>query len=251
MFLQPLPDDRALYVLESPYLDSGESFTCGVEKVSALFKQAIVDAHPAGNFFLAGYSVGAVYAYETARQLIAEGHSVQGLLLFDMAVPLLRPNPDVLPAIKLLFSPPMLKSSISANPAVQRSQEAHMAHMVRSVAEYDPLPMPSDRRPSRVWLLWCSRSVIERLGDDDCKYLGQSGFVMEQVPGFLESPAIGPLAWITAPGKPPGPNGWDRLVGGQVKCDSIDADHFSMLVTPDVAKFQKAIQDGLVYCSGV
>ncbi|TLD19122.1 hypothetical protein PspLS_09917 [Pyricularia sp. CBS 133598] len=50
--------------------------------VSALSKQAILDTQPTGNFLLAGYSGGAICAYDTARQLFEPGHEVQSLLLF-------------------------------------------------------------------------------------------------------------------------------------------------------------------------
>ncbi|GJC89464.1 non-reducing polyketide synthase curS2 [Colletotrichum liriopes] len=246
MYLKRFRNDRPLYVLESPYLHNPQDFTVGVEEVSALFKQAVLDVYPSGNFLLAGYSGGAIYAYETARQLIEDGHVVQGLLLFDMAVPRLRPDPGMPPAMSLLLPPAMVKARNWADPVIMRNQQVHMAQMVRTVAEYNPVPMSPGRRPRRTWLTWCKRGVIERLDDDARRQLRQSGILTEAIPNFMEDPAVGPFAWAIPPGKPLGPNGWDELVGN-VRCTSIDADHFTMIIPPDVAKFQKALEDALVY----
>ncbi|KAK6206418.1 beta-ketoacyl synthase domain-containing protein [Colletotrichum tabaci] len=235
MHLKRFRNDRPLYVLESPYLHNPQDFTGGVEEVSALFKQAVLDVHPSGNFLLAGYSGGAIYAYETARQLILDGYTVQGLMLFDMAVPRLRPDPGMPPAMSLLLPAAMVKARNWADPVVMRNQQAHMAQMVRTVAEYDPVPMPPGRRPHRTWLTWCKRGVIERLGDDARRQLRQSGILTEAIPDFMEDPAVGPFAWAIPPGKPLGPNGWDKLVGN-VRCTSIDADHFTMIIPPDLER---------------
>lgn len=233
MYLKRFRNDRPLYVLESPYLHNPQDFTVGVEEVSTHFKQAVLDVHPTGNFLLAGYSGGAIYAYETARQLILDGHVVQGLLLFDMAVPRLRPDPGMPPAMSLLLPPAMVKARNWADPAVMRKQQMHMAQMVRTVAEYEPVPMPPGRRPRRTWLTWCKHGVIERLDDAAHRQLRQSGILTEAIPDFMEDPAVGPFAWAIPPGKPLGPNGWDKLVGN-VRCTSIDADHFTMIIPPDV-----------------
>ncbi|GKT89057.1 polyketide synthase [Colletotrichum tofieldiae] len=240
MYLKRFRNDRPLYVLESPYLHNPQEFTVGVEEVSTLFKQAVLDVYPSGNFLLAGYSGGAIYAYETARQLIEDGHVVQGLLLFDMAVPRLRPDPGMPPAISLLLPPAMVKARNWADPIIMRNQQVHMAQMVRTVAEYNPVPMPPGRWPRRTWLTWCKRGIIERHDDDARRQLRQSGILTEAIPNFMEDPAVGPFAWAIPPGKPLGPNGWDELVGN-VRCTSIDADHFTMIIPPD------ALEDALVY----
>ncbi|TLD11092.1 hypothetical protein PgNI_05168 [Pyricularia grisea] len=248
MYLKRFRNDRPMYVLESPYLHNPEAFTVGVETVAALFKQAVLDIYPAGGFLLSGYSGGAVYAYETARQLMADGHVVQGLLLFDMAVPQLRPDPGMPPAMTLLLPQQMVKAREWADPAVMRGQLAHMAQMVRTVSEYDAVPMPADRRPRRTWITWCKRGVVERLDDLVINQLRKKSILVDSIPNFMEDPAVGPFAWAIPKGKPLGPNGWDRLVGN-VRCSSIDADHFTMVIPPDVAKFQKALEDALVYCT--
>ncbi|KAK1991790.1 beta-ketoacyl synthase domain-containing protein [Colletotrichum falcatum] len=248
MYLRSFRNGRPLYVLESPYANNPRDFTVGVKEVSALFKQAVLATYPAGNFLLGGYSGGAVYAYETARQLIADGHTVSGLLLFDMAVPCLRPDPGMPPSMTLLLPPAMVQSRNWADPAIMRNQQAHMAQMVRTVAEYDPVPMPPGKRPLRTWLTWCKRGVIERLNDDARRQLRESGILTEAISNFMEDTAVGPFAWAIPAGKPLGPNGWDRLVG-PVRCTSVDADHFTMIIPPDVTKFQKALEDALVYCS--
>ncbi|EFQ36633.1 beta-ketoacyl synthase domain-containing protein [Colletotrichum graminicola M1.001] len=233
MYLKCFRNGRPLYVLESPYLNNPRDFTVGVEEVSALFKQAVLDTYPAGNFLLAGYSGGAVYAYETARQLIADGHTVSGLLLFDMAVPCLRPDPGMPPSMSLLLPAAMVQSRNWADPTIMRNQQAHMAQMVRTVAEYDPVPMPPGKRPLRTWVTWCKRGVIERLDEAARRQLRQSGILTDAIPNFMEDSAVGPFAWAIPAGKPLGPNGWDRLVG-PVRCTSIDADHFTMIIPPDV-----------------
>ncbi|KAI6355123.1 hypothetical protein MCOR25_008328 [Pyricularia grisea] len=239
MYLGRLSDSRPLYALESPLLNQSYNPIGGVEEISTLFKESIIETQPSGKFLLAGYSLGAVYAYETARQLINDGYEVEGLMIFDMAVPLPRTDLGLPPsAINLLRPPTMLKPP--------REGEAHMAAMIRMVAEYNPEPMAPGSRPRRVWLAWCRRGVAERLTQEVRKELNQTGLTTEATAGFMEDPAAGVLGWVVPPGKPLGCNGWDKLVG-EVKCTSIDADHFTLIVPPGVTRFQRAIEDGLAY----
>ncbi|TEA17331.1 Non-reducing polyketide synthase rads2 [Colletotrichum sidae] len=253
IYLRRLADNRPVYAVESPYLGCPDLFTCGAEHVAALMSAAVLRTQPRGPYLLAGYSGGAVLAYESARQLLAAGRRVSGLLLYDMAAPKLRPDAhaDALPRVLVELMVRLMGGSrnVWLDAAAARASQLHMRHTVRCVSAYEGTPMPPDARPARTVVTWCKRGVAERLDDAFKRTLAAHGISCEPAPDFMEDPAVGPFNWTFPPGKPLGPNGWDRMLG-PVKCMALDADHFSMIVPPDVDKFHSALEEGLEYCVG-
>ncbi|TDZ35769.1 Non-reducing polyketide synthase ZEA1 [Colletotrichum spinosum] len=253
IYLKRLANNRPVYAVESPYLGCPDLFTCGAEHVAALMSAAVLRTQPRGPYLLAGYSGGAVLAYESARQLLAAGRRVSGLLLYDMAAPKLRPDAhaDALPRVLVELMVRLMGGSrnVWLDAAAARASQLHMRHTVRCVSAYEGTPMPPDARPARTVVTWCKRGVAERLDDAFKRTLAGHGISCEPAPDFMEDPAVGPFNWTFPPGKPLGPNGWDRMLG-PVKCMALDADHFSMIVPPDVDKFHRALEEGLEYCVG-
>lgn len=95
----------------------------------------------------------------------------------------------------------------------------HIVACINALRFYDPVPMPLDRRPSKVVQLWARHKTIGRPDDKDA--------------GAPQG-APGNNGWLKASRRSFGPNGWDRLVGS-LECHVMDGDHFSIMNPPRVS----------------
>jgi amino acid adenylation domain-containing protein len=78
-----LGPDQPLYGLQSYGLEEGQTAFTTIEQMAAFYLQAIRAVQPAGPYQLAGWSMGALIAYEMAQQLTAAGETVSFLGLLD------------------------------------------------------------------------------------------------------------------------------------------------------------------------
>ena len=78
--------DQPFFVVRDPrpLLDRG-IYT--MEEHAALFCAAIRSMRPEGPYILGGHCYGGILAFEAARQLVAEGHNVRLLVLFETPTP--------------------------------------------------------------------------------------------------------------------------------------------------------------------
>jgi amino acid adenylation domain-containing protein len=84
---QHLDPNQPLYALHASGMDEDESTHETIEAMAADYISAIREEGIKGPYFLGGWSMGGVVAFEMARQLRAEGEEVAGLSLIDSAVP--------------------------------------------------------------------------------------------------------------------------------------------------------------------
>lgn len=82
-----LPPDQPLLALEPPGLDDGESPLSSIPELAAYFVDAIRQQQPSGPYFVAGYCMGGVTAFEIAAQLRARGDEVALCALFRTSCP--------------------------------------------------------------------------------------------------------------------------------------------------------------------
>ncbi|KAI2634211.1 putative polyketide synthase [Hypomontagnella submonticulosa] len=83
-----LPDldaNLCVYGVESPFAKDASGYILSIEELAGVFAAAIRKEQPVGPYILGGISAGATIAYEVARQLVAAGERVRGLLLLDPA----------------------------------------------------------------------------------------------------------------------------------------------------------------------
>ncbi|HET7233234.1 MAG TPA: amino acid adenylation domain-containing protein [Longimicrobium sp.] len=74
--------DRPFYGLQAAGVEGGEPLET-VEAMAAAYVAALKDVQPAGPYLLGGWSMGAVVAFEAARQLRAAGEEIGCLVLID------------------------------------------------------------------------------------------------------------------------------------------------------------------------
>ena len=78
---QLLGTDQPFYALSPPRLD-GERLPT-VEEMASEQRRALQERQPRGPYAVGGFCIGALVAYEVARQLAASGHDVECAILID------------------------------------------------------------------------------------------------------------------------------------------------------------------------
>ena len=81
-----LGSDQPVYGLRAPDPQRQES-GLSLSEMASLYREAICALQPGGSYFLAGWSMGGVIAFEMAQQLEAQGQHVAFLGLFDSYLP--------------------------------------------------------------------------------------------------------------------------------------------------------------------
>jgi exopolysaccharide biosynthesis WecB/TagA/CpsF family protein len=76
-------EKTAVHVLQNPYRLSGEGMYASVEAMARDYVTVLQKHQPRGPYRLGGWSLGGSVAFEMANQLVAAGHEVAGLVLFD------------------------------------------------------------------------------------------------------------------------------------------------------------------------
>jgi len=86
-FAKYLAEDQPFYGLQARGLDPDEEpFTC-LEEMAAHYVREIQRIQPQGPYLLGGFSVGGIFAYEMAQQLLAQGQEVGVLAMLDANAP--------------------------------------------------------------------------------------------------------------------------------------------------------------------
>lgn len=233
-----------IYALESPFLRDPLNYQCSVEEVCALYVKGLRKTQPKGPYIIGGWSAGAVYAYEVSHQLLEAGEKVLGLILIDMRVP--KAMPDALePSLELIESAGLftgIKRAGQAESQQAMKQKQHLVSTVKALVFYTPKPVPASNRPGHTTLVWAQKGLSEAGQEDILRLNAAEGSTaakdyeeanMGQTE--MEDPETGMKSWFYSKRNAFGPNGWDKLVGGEVNCHVIEgADHFSMVVPPKV-----------------
>jgi amino acid adenylation domain-containing protein len=81
--LQRLGADQALYAFRSEGLEDGSEPLRTVPEMAALYAEHMLSVQPNGPYRVMGLSMGACVAFETARQLKANGHAVSFVGILD------------------------------------------------------------------------------------------------------------------------------------------------------------------------
>jgi thioesterase domain-containing protein len=84
---QFLGADQPLYGLQARGLEDGQEPHTRIEDMAAWYIQALQTVQPTGPYFLGGWSMGGVIAFEMAQQLHAQGQRVALLTLLDGRIP--------------------------------------------------------------------------------------------------------------------------------------------------------------------
>lgn len=78
-----LPAGRAVVGVIAKGLDGHEAWDQSIEEMAATYVESIIARSAGAPVVVGGFSSGGIVAFEMARQLVARGHPVEGLILFD------------------------------------------------------------------------------------------------------------------------------------------------------------------------
>ncbi|KAH7357483.1 non-reducing polyketide synthase [Pyrenochaeta sp. MPI-SDFR-AT-0127] len=244
--LPPLKINLPVYGVNSPYLQCPSRFTAksGIEEASKHVVEALMKAQPDGPFFLGGFSGGAMLCYEVTRQLAALGRKVEGLVLIDMCCP--RPEPVFGTAKQLFDADVEVFESVTAHIGASnlaKNMQQHLRALFAAVAAYRPPPLTAAERPDRTAIIWADKGMISRCNNnpDLMRKLAEHGLTPDSPRGFMEDPSLGAITWSIMNKGPEnsGPNGWERYIGYDPLCLSVDADHLG-IVAPDQVHLLRA-----------
>ena len=82
-----LQDKLNVYGVESYHLYHQDNTHTNIESLAKFYKNEIIKIDPQGPFYLGGWSLGGILAYEVAQQLLLEGKNVQSIFLLDTFLP--------------------------------------------------------------------------------------------------------------------------------------------------------------------
>jgi amino acid adenylation domain-containing protein len=82
-FAKYLADDQPFYGLQARGLDPKEEPFTSLQEMAAYYVSEIRKIQPQGPYFLGGFSVGGIFAYEMAQQLVSAGQEVGVLAMLD------------------------------------------------------------------------------------------------------------------------------------------------------------------------
>jgi thioesterase domain-containing protein len=85
---EALGEEQPFYALQAPSQAQIVESLATIGEIANLYLQEIRKVHPHGPYFLGGWSVGGVIAWQMARQVRLEGEAVGMLALIDTNLPL-------------------------------------------------------------------------------------------------------------------------------------------------------------------
>lgn len=85
---ETLGEEQPFYALQAPSLERVGKSLATIEGIANLYLQEIRNVQPHGPYFLGGWSVGGVIAWQMAKQVRLEGEAVGMLALIDTNLPL-------------------------------------------------------------------------------------------------------------------------------------------------------------------
>ncbi|MFI4868021.1 MAG: amino acid adenylation domain-containing protein [Steroidobacterales bacterium] len=215
--------------------------TATVSEIAAPYVAAMLAVQPAGPFYLGGYCLGAVVAYEIARQLKEQGHEIGMLAIIDQRNPAWR--------LTLRGSLPALYHTL-----------VNSARLVRD--EWDPLGaarwiIGGIGRKARKWsrrllgLRPAAAAAVDpgRALHEQMRLPGEA--YLPALRSYRPEPSTVPIALFRALVTPrqrlplDHTLGWSALAQGEVTVHKVAGDHISITTEPHVRDLAKALSETL------
>ncbi|WP_085314308.1 non-ribosomal peptide synthetase [Derxia lacustris] len=227
-----LGEARPIHALEAPGLAADGEAEVTIEKMAEAHLAELRARQPHGPYLLGGWCFGGVLAYEAARQLRAEGETVEGIVLIDTRAPIEANVPSDGDDATLLswfardLATPYGKTLHLAPEQLRELPPDTMFDAVLDAARaIDVLPPDADRaRLERYFEVYIANAIALQL------YFPPA----DDIPALLllarDEPAdYGPLL------------GWDRLLPTSLVAQGLPGDHNSIVHAPQAAEVARAI----------
>jgi thioesterase domain-containing protein/acyl carrier protein len=221
----------AIVGMNSPYMKIPEQYNTGIEDVAAMYIREIRRRQPSGPYAFGGWSVGGIFAYHVAQQLVSEGETVSELLLIDCPVPR---GLDHLPKRYYEYCDQigLLGEVNGVRKAPPQWLIPHFEACVNSLHTYHAKPfVPADAAPE-THIIWASDAIDKHVSHKFERRLGDTEG----------------LKFLTESRTDFGPCGWESLLpeGGIHITRAVDANHFSMMHGEHARRLSEFIDTALV-----
>ncbi|KAG4435352.1 hypothetical protein IFR05_009175 [Cadophora sp. M221] len=212
-----------VYALFSPFYKCAESYTLPFETVASIFIEEIRRLQPQGPYLLVGWSMGGIFAYEVAHQLLDAGEKIQMLMFIDSPCPRTLP-PLPAPTLDILENAGLFDGMDKSGKGIPEETRQHFLASVRMLEHFEPVPLAKDANIENVVAVWAKDGMLEGLSEE--KKIGVN----------LSDNDIANEArnWLFGVRSDYGPAGWDKLVGRKVECNMVSGNHFSVVKAPHV-----------------
>ncbi len=232
--LGSLSIDSAVIAFNSPFYQNPKDFTMSLENVANLYVSSISSLDPQGPVFLGGWSIGGVYAYEVARQMLSSGREIAGLIMIDAISPQSMPplpveTVDILEAAGIYDS---FKKHTAAKrlSTVHEDVQQHFRASIRALEAYSRMPLrgiAQEIKRVACGAIWAQHGVFEFISQEKMHAVQKS--YRDEVEHFNSM-----QEWLLVSKRDFGPHGWEELVGCRVECEVVDGHHFSIMRPPAV-----------------
>nr|WP_279636949.1 non-ribosomal peptide synthetase [Corallococcus llansteffanensis] len=221
-----LGPDQPFYGLQARGLDGASEPLGTVEEMAASYVQALRTVQSAGPYFLGGWSLGGVIAYEMAHQLRAAGEEVALLALIDSYVPETvadtEPRLDRTLAVGLfaqdLMGVSLADLSLDTAELATLEPEAALARVLESAARAGALPPGVDSaNPAALFRVFEANLEAAR------RYHPPA---MNQRVLRVQAEELADTG--------PGDGGWSALVGTKLESHRLPGSHYTLLREPVV-----------------
>ncbi|KAL8779358.1 MAG: hypothetical protein Q9194_001493 [Teloschistes cf. exilis] len=216
----------AIVGLNCPYARDPENMNVTITALMESYVTEIRRRQKHGPYHLGGWSSGGVFAYLAAQTLIAQGESVENLVIIDSPVPQLV---DRLPRYFYDYCDQIGLFGASTADSAPSWLIPHFEASVDTLIGCQLHPLPKSAKNPKTWLIWACDSVLE--GKD--------------APPIKKDPSAQSkgVHFLLEKRRDFGANGWEEMVGGECVCERVEgANHFSMMQKQHVAKVGKFIE---------
>ncbi|KAK4061584.1 uncharacterized protein Triagg1_10293 [Trichoderma aggressivum f. europaeum] len=228
--------DNPVFACESPFILVPEEFHCSIDEASDMYAAAIRKTCPHGPYLIGGWSLGALYAFETAKRLRDTGEVVHGLFLLDFKISMsidtsmqTEPTMEMVEMLGVTNGLDVPARNFCLDPMPWRTK-VHCLQAMRSVAKHNAKPMGPSQRPVKTFVLWAGMGLENLLGYIPPGIQAVMRKEQEAAANQEANKAFTMLLWFFGKrNEHEGPDGWDAVTGGPVECVTLPCDHFSMV----------------------
>ena len=190
-------------------------------------------AAPTERLVLGGLSIGGVFAHEGAKQLLEKGRKIRGLLLLDtpcpQPVPAIKPG-LLLPMIDVLQELGRFKRPGRKDAKLPSNAREHFLRNAIALERHHPSTPSAAARQIPCVAIWATRGALDSL--DEAQVTKVEAALQGESPG---------RDWLLKKRSAVGPQGWQGCFDDEVRCETIDADHFSFFKEAHVSTALLAI----------
>lgn len=222
--LSPLPKGRRIYALESPFLESPETFDLSIQEMASIFLRTIRRIQPQGPYLIGGWSAGSMYAYEVAHRLTTQGETILGLIILDMRAPSLIPTSIVTTDfVDKLGTFEGINRARDLPEELSVKERAHLMGTCRALSRYDAPAFPADRQPRQVAVVWAKLGLDNR-PDAPIAAMCRPGVDIGKQLGEMTLPEFERYfnSWFYGRREQFGTNGWEDLLGDHISVHVVD-----------------------------